>query len=108
MTTIPTEPMPEALADFDRLVAAVRKASYQNRGLLKRNLPRHLDALRNAVPSTSELEAGIANVQARTAELIGFLDNSGFMANAGNKKFVQAQNAAMDALAGLRPLLLAA
>ena len=55
-----------------------------------------------------ELEARFAAVQARTTELIGFLDNSGFMANAGNKKFVQAQNAAMSALGELRPLLLAA
>jgi hypothetical protein len=108
MTTIPAEPMPEALADFDHLVAAVRKASYQNRGLLKRNLPRHLEALRGAVATTPELEARFAAVQARTTELIGFLDNSGFMANAGNKKFVQAQNAAMSALGELRPLLLAA
>ena len=108
MPNEPAEPMPEALADFDRLMSAVRKASYQNRGLLKRNLPQHLGALREAVPVTPAIEAALAAVQARTTELIGYLDNSGFMANAGNKKLVQAQNLSIAALTELRPLLLAA
>ncbi len=108
MPTGSADRTPEALADLDQLETAVRKASYQNRGLLKRNLPKHLGALREASSVTPEIEAALAAVQVRTNELIGFLDNSGFMASAGNKKFIQAQNVAMAALADLRPLLQAA
>ena len=98
---------PDLPGDLDALVAAVRKATYQNRGILRRNLPRHLAALRGAGEATPALDAALAAVLARTNELLGFLDNSGFMAGAGNKKLVQAQRLALTALDDLRPLLLA-